>query len=207
MSVVDEDVDVEGALEAARAGDPSALFRAADELRPYLRAVAHAVLRGRLGGKVDASDVVQQGLLSSMERIEQFRGESPEEWQRWLVAIVRNEARNLLRYWHQDKRRVAVEDAVAGSRAIGTPDGGASERLPGSGPSPSRRVAVRQEAAHMLSIVDTMPAEQRRILTLRHFEGLSHVEIAERLGKSPDAIRQAWVRALRSLRERLRESA
>ncbi|MCB9591545.1 MAG: sigma-70 family RNA polymerase sigma factor [Sandaracinaceae bacterium] len=201
-------LDVAGALAAARDGDVSPLFAAADELRPYLKAVARAVLRGRLGGKVDASDVVQQGLLASMERFDQFRGETPEEWQRWLVAIVRNEARNLLRYWHQEKRQVAAEDAVMGSRAVKPEsEGRASARLAGGGPSPSLHVAAREEAARMLSVLDRMPAEARQILVLRHFEGLSHAEIAERLDMSPDAARQAWVRALRSLRQRLSEAS
>lgn len=193
------------ALAAARAGDVEGLFAAADTLRPYLRAVAAAVLRGRLHGKADASDVVQQGLLTSVERIDQFRGESPEEWQRWLVAIVRNEARNLLRYWHQDKRRATKENPVVGSRAVRDGAEGPSQRLPGAAPSPSRRVAARQEASKMLRVLDALPAEQRTLLTMRHFEGLSHAEIAKRLGKSPDAVRQAWVRALRSLRRRVED--
>lgn len=192
--------DLGRAIAAARAGDPAALFTATERLRPYLEAVARAVLAGRLAGKVDPADVVQQSLLASVERFEQFEGETPADLQRWLVAIVRNEAKNLLRYWHQDKRLVAAEDAVAGSRAIRPTDDGASARLPGAEPSPSRRVAAREEASRMLAVLDRLPAEQRAILTLRHFEGLSHAEIADRLGRTPDAIRQAWVRALRSLR-------
>jgi len=197
------DAELEQALAAAREGDGSGLWSAADELRPYLRKVAAAVLRGRLDGKLEASDVVQQGLLASVERFDQFRGENAAEWQRWLVAIVRNEARNLLRYWHQDKRRVAREKPFRGSRA----DVGDAERpgahLPAASPTPSRAVAARQEASKLFEMMDRLPAEQRQILTMRHFEGLSHAEIAERLGKSPDAVRQSWVRALRLLRQRM----
>lgn len=195
--------DLEHAIAAAREGEPAALFAATERLRPYLEAVARAILRGRLAGKVDPADVVQQSLLASVERFEQFEGDTPAELQRWLVAIVRNEAKNLLRYWHQDKRLVAAEDAVAGSRAIKPADDGASARLPAGEPSPSRVVAAREEASRMLAVLDRLPAEQRAILALRHFEGLSHAEIAERLGRTPDAIRQAWVRALRSLRRAL----
>lgn len=192
------------ALVEARQGDPEALWAAADELRPYLRAVAARILKGRLGHKVDASDVVQQALLASFERFEQFRGEDANEWQRWLVTIVRNEAKNLLRYWHQERRQAAAETPVMGSRVENRFErSGATVRLRGPGTSPSRAVAARQEAAELLEALDRLPREQREILTLRHFEGLSHPEIAQRLGKSPAAVRQAWVRALKALKNRM----
>lgn len=195
--------DLAGALEEARQGDISGLWRASDDVRPYLRAVAAGILRERLAGKVDVSDVVQQGMLAGVERFDQFRGTSRGEWQKWLVVIVRNEARNLLRYWHQDRRHIAKEDAVAGSRAVkaeDTPDRQAP-RLPAPAPTASRQMVMREQASQMLAGLGSLPADQQRILTMRHFDGLSHREIAERLGKSEAAVRQMWVRALKRLRE------
>ncbi len=202
-----EDEAFTAALDQARAGDPAALWRASEALRPYLQTVARALLAGRLSGKVDPADVVQQSLLSSVERFDQFRGDTPAEWQRWLVAIVRNESKNLLRFWHQQRRRVSAEEPVAGSRAQAAPEDGISVRLPGAEPSASRRVAARREASRLLEELDRMPPDMRAVLTLRHFEGLSHLEIAERLGISPEAARQKWVRALRGLKRRLGEGA
>ena len=195
-----------GALEEARKGDISGLWRASDDVRPYLRAVAAGILRERLAGKVDVSDVVQQGMLAGVERFDQFRGTTRGEWQKWLVVIVRNEARNLLRYWHQDRRHIAKEDAVAGSRAVKSADAGDAEekaapRLPARTPTASKQMVMRQEASRMLEGLGRLPAEQQQILTLRHFDGLSHKEIAGRMGKSEAAVRQMWVRALKRLRE------
>jgi len=194
------DAAIEAALEKARDGDRAALWEAAEGLRPYLRAVARGVLGGRLDGKVDTSDVVQQSLLASIERFEQFRGESPGEWQQWLVTIVRNEARNLLRYWHQDRRNVATEKAVAGSVVETGKPGGEQPRLPAPQATPSRQVAMRQQAMRLLEQIDRLPGEHREVLRLRHFEGLSHKQIAARLHKSEAATRQLWVRALKELR-------
>ena len=192
-----------GELAAAREGDASGLWRASEAMRPYLRAVAGGVLRGRIAGKVDVSDVVQQSLLASIERFGQFRGDTRGEWQKWLVVIVRNEARNLLRYWHQDRREVAKEAATAGSQVLlGQGDEDAQgPRLPGDSPSPSRQVARREDASRILQVLDRLPHEYREVLKLRHLEGLSHQEISTRLGKSPAAVRQTWVRALRRMRE------
>lgn len=193
------------ALEAARDGDPSALFEAAERLRPYLKRVVANVLRERLGGKVDTSDVVQQGLLASVERFEQFQGATAAEWNAWLVTICRNEARNLLRYFHQDRRNVAREKAVevgASQLSVAGP-----VRLAGRGPTPSHQVALRQEASRLLEAIDRLPGEHRELLQLRHFDGLSHGEIAARTGRSEAAVRQLWVRALRQLRGQLGEAA
>lgn len=205
MTAAQDQEKLGAALEAARAGDTSGLWRASDELRPYLRAVAAGILRERLAGKVDVSDVVQQSMLASIERFDQFRGSTRGEWQKWLLVIVRNEARNLLRYWHQDRRHVAKEDAVQGSRAVASPgdDEAPARRLPGELPTPSQHVAVRQDASRMFAGLDRLPPEQRQVLTLRHFEGMSHEEIATRLGRSEAAVRQLWVRALRQLRENM----
>ena len=71
------------------------------------------------------------------------------------------------------------------------------------GATPSHRAAAREEASHLLETLDRLPPAQREILRLRHFEGLSHAEIAARLDLSPDAVRQKWVRALRGLRRQM----
>ncbi|MBO6938574.1 MAG: sigma-70 family RNA polymerase sigma factor [Deltaproteobacteria bacterium] len=201
MTREERDEAVRAALLRAREGDRDALWEAVEGLRPYLRAVARSVLGGRLEGKVDVADVVQQSLLAAIERFDQFRGESAGEWQQWLVTIVRNEARNLLRFWHQDRRNLAAENAVAGSmmQIEGSAEG-EKPRLAALEPTPSRQVATRQEAMQLLEAIDRLPAEYREVLRLRHFEGLSHRQIATRTGKSEAAIRQLWVRALKHLR-------
>ncbi len=200
MTREERDEAIRDALVRAREGDRDALWEAADGLRPYLRAVARSVLAGRLEGKVDVTDVVQQSLLAAIERFDQFRGDSPGEWQQWLVTIVRNEARNLLRFWHQDRRNVAAEKAVAGSVVETGRPGGDKPRLPAHEPTPSRQAATRQEAMQLLEAIDRLPLEYREVLQLRHFEGLSHRDIAARLDKTEAAIRQLWVRALKQLR-------
>ncbi len=201
MTREERDEAVVAALVRARDGDRDALWEAVEGLRPYLRAVARSVLGGRLDGKVDVADVVQQSLLAAIERFDQFRGESAGEWQQWLVTIVRNEARNLLRFWHQDRRNLAAENAVAGSMMqIDGSTEGEKPRLAAPEPTPSRQAATRQEAMQLLEAIDRLPAEYREVLRLRHFDGLSHREIAARTGKTDAAIRQLWVRALKHLR-------
>ena len=51
--------------------------------------------------------------------------------------------------------------------------------------------------------VDELPAEQRRVLVMRFFEGRSIREIAGKIGKSEGAVKQLQWRALQKLRAEL----
>src|SRR5262249_44354875 len=86
------------------AADADAFWRLAEADRDHLRDVAGRVLGGRLPDKADVSDVVQQGLLTAYAQRGQFRGRGARQWREWLAAIVRNQARQLLRYWRRERR-------------------------------------------------------------------------------------------------------
>jgi hypothetical protein len=59
-------------------------------------------------------------------------------------------------------------------------------------------------AAEVEAVVAELPAEQREALSLRDRAGLSHGEIAARLGLEPSAVGPLLARARLSLRERRR---
>lgn len=184
------------------AGDEqlSALWEAAEGFRPYLRAVAANVLQERLAGKVDPSDIVQAALLGSVEQLAQFRGASPEDWQAWLVAIVRNEARQTCRFWHQQRRNVAYE----------RPDGREAGRRhdpPCQGTTPSKQALRREQTARLLAAIELLRPADQTVIRLRHFDGFSHAEVAQKMGRSEAAVRQLWVAALGRLRRALDEES
>jgi RNA polymerase sigma-70 factor (ECF subfamily) len=184
----------ESLLAAAQTGDPAAFWQLADSYRPYLKAVAARLLGGRLAGKVDASDVVQQGLLVAFEQWAHFRGQNADQWQGWLLAIVRSQAKKLLRYWHQQKRDVRHERSPAA-------DSGGGPQLAGGGSSPSQRAARREQTARLLQAVDRLPPDYREVLHLRNFEGLPFADVAARMNRSEVAVRLLWGRAIQRLRD------
>ena len=49
-----------------------------------------------------------------------------------------------------------------------------------------------------------LPPDYRDVLYLRYWEGLSFVQIAGRIGRSADAVRKLWYRAIERLQAELR---
>jgi RNA polymerase sigma-70 factor (ECF subfamily) len=186
-------------VAAALGGDLAALCDLAEIWRPYLKAVAAEVLGDGLAGKVDPSDTVQGAVLMAVQQFSQFEGESLEELRAWLIAIVRNEARQTQRYWRRQRRTVARELSIS-------PD---SE----SGPEPiddkssvGHQSMRHERATRLFAAIERLAADDREVISLRHFSGLAHAEIAARMGRSEAAVRQLWIGALRRLRRELGES-
>src|SRR5262245_26396731 len=122
------------------AGDAAEFWRLVEADRAHLRDVAGQVLGGRIGDKADVSGVVQQGLLAAYAQRGQFRGQGARQWRQWLAAIVRNQARQLLRYWRRERRDVRRERRLPPpSTAVGQPVADAS--------TPSQRAVKGEQAA------------------------------------------------------------
>jgi RNA polymerase sigma-70 factor (ECF subfamily) len=70
-----------------------------------------------------------------------------------------------------------------------------------AGSSPSAP-ALRQELSCLLAErLSRLPGPYREVLVLRHLEGLSFPEVADRMGRAPGAVRVLWLRALERLRQ------
>lgn len=190
----------ETALSDARAGNTSALWRLAEEHRAYLKAVAARVLSPPVAAKVDPSDIVQRGLLAAFEALGQFRGADLDAWKAWLVAIVRNEARAAMQYWHQQNRDVGRERPMPEKSSVLVP-------LPADGSTPSEHAVERERAARLFQALERLPGEYAQVIRLRHFDGLSHRDVAQRMGRAEEAVRQLWVRALRRWRQEAGEES
>lgn len=61
---------------------------------------------------------------------------------------------------------------------------------------PDRRVSAQQEIERLRSIVAALPLQCRRVFEMRKFQGLSHREIAQRMGLSEKTVENYVTRAL-----------
>ena len=197
--------DVEQLMGRAQAGDADALGELLQLYRNYLALLARLNIDARLQGKVDASDLVQETFLKAHRNFGQFRGNTEEELVSWLRQILTNNLANLVRHFLGLKRRdVRLERQLAAEmdRSSRLMDGG----LIAPGSSPSRQASRREQAVLLADVLKQLPADYREVLILRHLEGLTFAQVAQRLGRTDDSVQKLWVRALARLRRSLGEA-
>jgi RNA polymerase sigma-70 factor (ECF subfamily) len=196
------DSDPEQLLQRAKAGDAPALGRLLGVYRAYLVVLARVQIGRRLQGKVDASDLVQEAFLGACRDFPQFRGTTEPEFLAWLRQILASLLANLIRHYQGTQRRdVRLERQLAveldqSSQAL-------DRSLVARQSSPSQQVIRREQAVVLAEALGQLPEEWRELLVLRHLEGLSFPEVAQRLGRSVDSVKKQWPRALAGLRRLL----
>ena len=205
MSMSSGGSDVEQLMGRAQTGDAVALGQLLQLYRNYLALLARLHIDPRLQGKVDASDLVQETFLKAHRNFGQFRGNTEEELVSWLRQILTNNLANLVRHYLGLKRRdVRLERQLAAEmdRSSRLMDGG----LIAPGSSPSRQASRREQAVLLADVLKQLPADYREVLILRHLEGLTFAQVAQRLGRTDDSVQKLWVRALARLRRSLGEA-
>src|SRR6516162_167353 len=205
MSMSSGGSDVEQLMGRAQTGDAVALGQLLQLYRNYLALLARLHIDPRLQGKVDASDLVQETFLKAHRNFGQFRGNTEEELVSWLRQVLTNNLANLVRhYLGRQRRDVRLERQLAAEmdRSSRLMDGG----LIAPGSSPSRQASRREQAVLLADVLKQLPTDYREVLILRHLEGLTFAQTAERLGRTEDSVQKLWVRALARLRRSLGEA-
>ena len=72
-----------------------------------------------------------------------------------------------------------------------------------SGHGPATSMVRRDERDRLADAVDQLPDEDREVLLLRHFEGLTVEATADRTGRSASSVRRALGRAVAQLGRKL----
>lgn len=193
------DPALEPLLRLAKAGDGAALGRLLESYRAYLIVLARVQVGRRLQGKVDASDIVQEAFLGAHRDFAQFRGGTERELLGWLRGILASLLANLVRHYQGTKRRdIRLERQLAveleqSSHAL-------DRGLVAQQSSPSQQAAQREQSVLLAEALARLPDELRELLILRHLEGLTFPEVAERMGRTVDSVKKQWPRALAALR-------
>jgi RNA polymerase sigma-70 factor (ECF subfamily) len=195
----------EGQPDLARLTSDPALGRRLEAFRGYLTILARMQIGRRLQGKADPSDVVQETFLHAVRDIAQFRGTSDQELAGWLRQILAARLADLLRrYCGTQARDVRLEQAlqVELDRSSQVLERG----LAGKFSSPSQQAARSEQAAWLAQALERLPEAYREVLVLRHLEECDFPEVSRRMGRSVEAVKKLWARALVRLRRLLGEA-
>jgi RNA polymerase sigma-70 factor (ECF subfamily) len=137
------------------------------------------------GDRHAAEELFQEVFLTVWVKRGQYQ--FPRPFRPWLYTIAARKCHAALR-----GRRPAVPfDADA----LGGPASAA--------PSPDEKAAATETAALVSAAVTRLPPQQRAVVVLRVWEGMSYAEIAEALGRTEATVRSHMHHALAALRKHL----
>lgn len=200
MAGTDSDRDM--LVRAAREGRPDARGALLAAHRNYLRLIARTAIGGALRAKADASDIVQETLLRAHAAFDGFRGGTAAEFLAWLRRILaRQIADAARRYVDNEGRRIARERPL--DEAVDRSSRAFDDLLAATGTSPSAGAAEAERALLLADALARLPADSRDVIVFRSLEELEWSEVGARMGRTPDAVRMLWVRALRALGRQL----
>jgi len=195
--------EVDVLLRQARAGDESARVRLLESYRDHLAATAQSLLNPSLRSRVSSSDLVQDTLMEAHRDFGHFAGAGERELAAWLHKILLRNLADQADFHHavrRDVRRERSLDAEPESSAPALVDALASPIS-----SPSTQAMRREEADALAEALERLPADYRTVFILRNLEGVAFEEIASRMGRSPNAVRMLWERALKKLSQSLEQ--
>src|SRR5439155_1634768 len=154
-------------VEGSEAGDEQALAELIEVVTPWLLGMAQALL----SDPDEAEEVVQEAFTIVWSRIGQVPN-APRGLLAWVLRTARNRAIDRLR---SRKRRLWKFAHLVAKGMDGEPFAEAEE--PNEAGAPGWHVHQTVHAA-----LEALPREQRVVVRLAYFHGLTHSRIAERLG-------------------------
>jgi RNA polymerase sigma-70 factor, ECF subfamily len=198
-------LDVPSLIDKARGGDDIALGALLNSYSRYLNLLARVQIGRRLQGKVDSSDIVQETFLEVHRQISQFRGHSEGELLAWLRRILAGRIALMLRHYLGIKARdVNLERELVGQ--IDHSSQALNADFIASCSTPSQGASRREQAVLLADALARLPETYREAIILRHLEGLSFTEVAQRMQRSEDSVQKLWVRGLACLRQAVGET-
>jgi RNA polymerase sigma-70 factor (ECF subfamily) len=190
-------------IRAALAGrrDPDDAGEAFERLYARYSPRLHSYIRLKLGSslrtRLESRDILQATLLKSFDRFGEFRGTDGRSLMAWLAKIAEREIGDRADYYQRQRRDPRRETPLEDDSQ--RDDGSARADVPARVRSALSQVILDEQVDQLEAAIESLSDAHRQIILLRKFEDLSFGEIARRLGKSEDACRMLFARAMTAL--------
>jgi RNA polymerase sigma-70 factor (ECF subfamily) len=140
---------------------------------------------GRRRAAEEATQDAFLGLWRAARRYDPKRG----TLKTWLLSMVRNRSIDWLRREARHDRDLEIDDALVARLE-------AAERT-------EQRVADLEESRHARQLLVSLPEDQRRVIELAYFKGLTQTEIAEKVGAPLGTVKGRQRLALKKMHQTL----
>ena len=131
--------------------------------------------------------MIQETFTRALQSIERFQYRGEESFVRWLGGI----AENLILRAADKQKRDPLQLTL---------------KIPAGETSPSKLVRRGERFDRLEKALRDLPSDYSEVIRLARIEGLKIREIAERMNRSPDAVKQLVLRAMRRLRDSFGET-
>ncbi|MBU0755913.1 MAG: RNA polymerase sigma factor [Planctomycetes bacterium] len=169
-------------IRAAQLGDQAAWDTLYRKFHAYTWMIARYRLPEKLRSKLDSMDIVQtvwhDVFLSGLKN---FKPKSKYAFMHWLSSRLIHKIQDKYKFWTPEKRDIDREAMLTGQEA--------------NKETPSQFAVANEQERKLFSALDDLPEDQRRVFIMHRLEGLDYQEIADKLGRSSEAVRKLWVRA------------
>ena len=118
-----------------------------------------------------ADDLTQEVLIKVVRVIDEGRYTDKGRFLPWVLRIAHN---RVLDYFRAQKQVKTISESSAGFDVLG------NKNL--AEPSIEDSIILEQRAEEIRALVEELPEEQREVVKMRYYEGLSFKEIAEQTG-------------------------
>ncbi len=184
------------------AQDAQALAALFGQYRERLRQMVRLRLDRRLYGRIDPSDVLQEGYIDLMKRFPEYVADPAVPFFLWLRSLIGQRLCDLHRRHLGAKMRDAGQEISLYRGALPQASSASlASLLLGRLTSPSQAAIRAETCIRVQETLNSMDPLDREVLTLRHFEMLSNDETAQILGISKKAASKRFIRALERLQE------
>jgi RNA polymerase sigma-70 factor (ECF subfamily) len=191
-------------LARAGNGDETAVNELFSRYRKRLTQMVRLRLNRLLRSRVDDSDILQETYLEAAKRLPDYLLNQPLPFFLWLRQITGEKIIDVHRRHLGAKMRNAGNEIslhrgpmpMASSASL-------AALLKGRLTLPSQAAIKGEVRKCVQDVLNSMETIDREILTLRHFERLTNVEVAETLGMNESTTSSRYLRALKRLKDEL----
>lgn len=146
-----------------------------------------------LGERQEAEDAAQETLIKAVTKLHTYDTSRP--FKPWILRTASNECIDRLR---RRKPEVSMD---------GMGDGGAWEWQAGNSPNPEAVLLESERYARVRTLLETLSPQDRAVVAMFYWEGLSYQEIAETAETTVSAIKSRLFRARRAMAAEFMEGA
>lgn len=183
-----------------QAGDKEAFRELLERHQRIVQSRLAGRMPERLRRRMSVADVVQEACLVAYDRREAFEDRGDGSFGRWLQGIAEYRLRDEIKRHLGAQKRSARREVTKAQR----PETAYYAALAGT---PSGQAASAEQLERIRKALGRLSPDYRTVLSLALEKGLSLREVAEQMGRSREAIKKLYGRALIRLRALVSEGS